>query len=273
MNRNGSLLTGKVTVNRLLISEYYLMTVRLSDFFPEPMPGQFIMVRMKGREEPFLGRPFSFYHYEVHGNKVSIQILYRVVGKGTRLLSQLKRGAVLEIFGPHGHPFDTDAHADHVILISGGVGVAPISYLASYYKKNIDDAGVKMLCYVGAKTADHLLGLDRLRETCTSVNVTTDDGSAGYHGMVTELFAHVWPSYSQDRSIIYACGPKPMLKRLSEILRDHPISCQVLLEQRMACGIGACLGCTVEVKGAGENPYVCVCKEGPVFNIKDIVWK
>jgi dihydroorotate dehydrogenase electron transfer subunit len=274
MNHKRLPLAGRVNANRRLISEHYLMTVTLSDFFPEPLPGQFIMVRLKEREEPFLGRPFSLYHYEHHGDRVSVQILYRVVGKGTRLLSELKRGGVLEIFGPHGHPFDIAPRADNVILISGGVGVAPISYLASYYKKNVNDTGVKILCYLGATTADHLLGLDSLREACSSVKISTDDGSVGYHGMITELFAHEQLSYRPDRSVIYACGPWSMLERLSEILRDHPVPCQVLLEQRMACGVGACLGCVTEKKAAaGENPYVRVCKEGPVFNIEDIIWK
>jgi dihydroorotate dehydrogenase electron transfer subunit len=110
--------------------------------------------------------------------------------------------------------------------------------------------------------------------SCSSVEISTDDGSSGYHGMVTESFARNVAAYRPDQSFIYACGPSSMLKRISEILCDYPIPCQVLLEQRMACGFGACLGCTVEVKGAEKmKRYVRVCTEGPVFNIHDVVWE
>lgn len=273
MNHNILPITGKVAANRRLGSDYYLMTVVLSDFFQEPLPGQFIMVRIKGRGEPFLGRPFSLYNYEYKGDEVFIQILYQVVGKGTHVISKLRRGEVLEIFGPQGNSFVIDLHAENVILISGGVGVAPISYLASYYKKSISSTKVKIICYHGTKTADHLSGLDCLREACSTVKISTDDGSSGYQGMITELFVKEFTSYNPDRSIVYACGPLPMLKRIYGILGEYPIPCQVLLEQRMACAVGACLGCVTEIKTAsGENTYVRVCKEGPVFNIEDIVW-
>jgi len=273
MNHSEVFHTGEVTANRRLVRDHYVMTLNLFSCLPEPIPGQFVMVRLKGREEIFLGRPFSLYQYEASGNKVSIEILYRVVGKGTRLLSHLRGGDLLEIFGPHGRPFHIDSRADQVILIAGGVGVAPISYLASYLKKNQHNGNEKMVCYLGATMADTLLGMDRLKEVSPSVHISTDDGSVGYHGTVTECFTHDRPFYDQNRSVIFACGPAPMLKHLSEVLRDHPIPCQVLLEQRMACGIGACLGCAVEVKGAGQNAYARVCKEGPVFNIQDVIWE
>jgi dihydroorotate dehydrogenase electron transfer subunit len=275
MNRNKFLIDGKITVNRRLVDEHYLMTVIISDSFPKPLPGQFIMVRLKGRHEPFLSRPFSIYQYNQHDDKVFVQILYRVAGKGTRILSELKRGAILEISGPHGHPFDILPHASNVILIAGGVGVAPISYLASHYKDTIrNNTDIKLTCYLGAKSAKHLLGVETLKMSCSSVEISTDDGSSGYHGMVTESFARTVAAYRSDQSLIFACGPASMLKRISEILLDYPIPCQVLLEQRMACGFGACLGCTVEVRGAGEmKQYVRVCTEGPVFNIHDVIWE
>ena len=274
MNRNKFFIDGKIAVNRRLVNEHYLMTVVVSDNFPKPLPGQFIMVRLKGRHEPFLSRPFSIYHYNHEDDKVYIQILYRVVGKGTRILSELKRGTILEISGIHGRPFDILSHASNVILIAGGVGVAPISYLASHYKDNIHNTDMRLSCYLGAKSAKQLLGVETLKMSCSFVEISTDDGSSGYHGMVTESFARNVAAYRPDQSFIYACGPSSMLKRISEILSDHPIPCQVLLEQRMACGFGACLGCTVEVKGAEEmKRYVRVCTEGPVFNIHDVVWE
>jgi len=274
MNKSLKPIYGKVSTNKRLTDEHYLIAIALSEPIPKPLPGQFIMLLMDGREEAFLGRPFSIYHYDCCEKETTVQILYRVVGSGTRVMSKLKRGDTLRILGPHGKAFDVFKNKNHIIMLAGGVGVAPISYLASYLRENRCDAGTKLFCYVGAKTSNHILGLDNLKASCSSVSIGTDDGSAGYHGMITELFAREISSYPLDQSIIYACGPAPMLKRLSEILEGRSVPCQILLEQRMACGVGACLGCTVEVKSRnGENPYKRVCKDGPVFDIKDIVWK
>jgi len=273
MNHSRLPVPGKVVSNRKLINNHYLMTVNLPESIVNPLPGQFIMVMLNRRGEFFLGRPFSIYNYNRRRNKATIDILYQVVGRGTRLMAELERGDTLGIFGPHGKSFDMFPHARNVILIAGGMGVAPISCLASYYKKNMKSFNGNIICYSGARTSDHLLGMDRLKATCSSVHISTDDGSVGYRGAVTELFAGELPGYEPDQCVLYACGPSPMLKRLSEILKGHAIPCQVLLEQRMACGVGACLGCVVEVKKAGEeSQYARVCVDGPVFDIQNINW-
>ena len=273
MNHKQSSMSGKVLENRLLIAEHFLITIAVSGLLQPPEPGQFVMLRLKGRIDPLLGRPFSVYSYDRQGDHCQIQILYRVVGKGTRLMSELKSGAVLEITGPHGHTFDIDPRIENVVLIAGGIGVAPIAYLASYYRKTMQNTQLNIVGYMGTKTADQLLGVEGFQEDCSCLNISTDDGTAGSQEMVTERFAKEASSYRADRSIVYACGPSAMLQRLSEIIKEYPIPCQVLLEQRMACGIGACLGCVVKVKSKEEmHPYVRVCTEGPVFNIRDIVW-
>jgi len=274
MNNSGKQIYGKVIANRPLIDNHYLMSITLNEPILKPLPGQFIMLLMGGREGTFLGRPFSVYRIECRGKKTNIEILYRAVGKGTSVMSTLKPGEMLRILGPRGKGFDFFPKATHIIMIAGGVGIAPMSYLASFLRESQDGNEKKFSCYVGAKTADHILGLDNLETICSSVNISTDDGSAGYHGMITERFEQDLASFQPDKSIIYACGPTPMLKKLSEILNERLISCQILLEQRMACGIGACLGCVVQVKDQnGESPYRRVCKEGPVFDIKDIAWQ
>ncbi len=273
MNRNRLPVPGKVVSNRQLIKNHYLMTVHLSEPIVNPLPGQFIMVMLNRREDAFLGRPFSVYAYNRRGNKAIVDILYRVVGRGTRVMAGLERGDSLDIFGPHGKPFDLFPDKRQVILIAGGMGVAPISCLASYYKKNIKRFNGNMICYSGARMSDHLLGIDRLKATCSSVHISTDDGSEGFCGAVTELFAGELPGYVPDQCVVYACGPSSMLKRLSEILKGYSIPCQVLMEQRMACGIGACLGCVVEVIHADEeSQYARVCVDGPVFDIRNINW-
>jgi dihydroorotate dehydrogenase electron transfer subunit len=273
MNHSELPVPGKVVLNRQLISNHYLMTVHLAEPVVNPLPGQFIMVMLNRSGGAFLGRPFSIYNYNRRRNKAAIDILYQVVGRGTRLMAELERGDTLNIFGPHGKSFGLFPQAGNVILIAGGMGVAPISYLASYYKKNIKRFNGNIICYSGARTSDHLLGMDGLKATCSSVHVSTDDGSAGFHGAVTELFAGELPGYVPDQCVLYACGPSPMLKKLSEILKGCEIPCQVLLEQRMACGVGACLGCVVEVIHADEaSQYARVCVDGPVFDIRNINW-
>ena len=273
MNNSRMATSCKVIVNRQLIDDHYVMTIALAHPITKPLPGQFVMVMLKGRGGTLLGRPFSIYDYDNRGNNVTIEILYRSVGKGTRLMSEFREGDTVDIFGPHGKGFDIYPKANHVILIAGGVGVAPIAYLASHYKNNAPGANMKLSCYLGSKTANQLLGLDHLEKCCSSISISTDDGSAGYHGMITELFAQDAPSCAPDTSVVYACGPPAMLKRLSEIITEYALTCQVLLEQRMACGVGACLGCVVEVKKRGEmNQYVRVCKDGPVFDIAAVNW-
>jgi dihydroorotate dehydrogenase electron transfer subunit len=275
MNHKHLPVSGKITVNKRLSNEHYLMTVALSEPLARPLPGQFVMLFLNQRREVFLGRPFSVYGVEeTRQGKMSIQILYRTVGKGTHLMSELKKGDTVTIFGPHGKAFEVHPTVRRIVLLSGGVGIAPISYLFSHYDKDWRDSGIDVTGYFGAKTANHLLDIKRFTSSNTVLHISTDDGSAGYHGTITELFARDLSAYSPDESMIYACGPTPMLKTLANVLQEHSIPCQVLLEQRMACGIGACLGCVVELKAEeGHNPYARVCKDGPVFNLKDIAWK
>lgn len=274
MKNNPLPIQGKIVGNKRLCDEHYLMSIALSGAMTQPLPGQFVMVAFERGKDVFLGRPFSIYRYENSTGRGNIQILYRVVGKGTRLMSRLKRGDGVKVFGPHGKPFDIYPDAQNILLVSGGIGMAPMTYLASYYQQNLQSPKMKLICYIGARTADHILELEHLASINTVVHVSTDDGSTGYHGMVTELFSEDLPSYQPDQTAVYACGPLPMLKRLSELLLNLSMPCHVLLEQRMACGIGACLGCVVKVKAADGNPqYKRVCKDGPVFNIRDIVWE
>jgi dihydroorotate dehydrogenase electron transfer subunit len=274
MDNERKSIPGKVTANKRLNAGHYLITLVLSEDIPKPLPGQFIMLHMDGKDGAFLGRPFSLYHYGSSGEETTIQVLYRVVGNGTRLMSELRRGDVVRILGPHGRAFEIFPDVKHIFMLAGGVGAAPISYLASHLSETMQDKGIKLYCYLGARRAKQILALERLEASCSSIKIATDDGSAGHRGLITELFADELSSFPPDRSVIYACGPEPMLKRLSEIVANRPMPCQILMEQRMACGVGACLGCAIDIKAAdGKHQYARVCKEGPVFDIEDVVWK
>jgi dihydroorotate dehydrogenase electron transfer subunit len=202
-----------------------------------------------------------------------MEIFYRVSGKGTVLISRLKADDSVKILGPLGRGFDLLSDRRRVVLIAGGMGIAPLLYLAEYQQRKPKGKEGEMVLYFGALSSQYLCGLDRLKRVCSDVRVSTDDGSMGYHGPVTELFLNEAGSYESDDSAIYACGPYGMMKRVAEIAGTLSIPCQVSVEERMACGIGACLGCAVREGGKNTTPrFKRVCKEGPVFDTRAIDW-
>jgi dihydroorotate dehydrogenase electron transfer subunit len=264
---------GKIIRNTKIIDGHFLLAVKLPQSFQTPMPGQFVMVREKGRLDPLLGRPFSVYTFARMENAVIVEILYKVVGKETSILSMLKRGVLLEIYGPYGSAFNITTNTKKVVLICGGIGIAPLTFLASHYW-GLATGDIDVICYLGATGAAKLVDVARMEALCQGVFISTDDGSMGYHGTVTELFARDVTSYESSNAAIYACGPRPMLKKLSEMRVMRALPCQVSLEERMACGVGACLGCSIETYDReGKSTYRRVCKDGPVFDIRDIIWK
>ncbi|HPQ45097.1 MAG TPA: dihydroorotate dehydrogenase electron transfer subunit [Syntrophales bacterium] len=245
------------------------MVLQVPASFMASHPGQFVMVRMEKGGDPFLSRPFSIYSAYSHGSNTYIEILYKVVGKGTEAFSELREGDTLKILGPLGKGFDIPPTGKTAVLIAGGVGIAPLSFLAEYYRKN--SSGTDVICYLGAGSSESLAGLEKIEDLCSTVKISTDDGSRGYHGPVTEPFKEDMDRYLDDRTRIYSCGPNPMLKSLQKLLLNRTYACQVSLEERMACGIGACLGCVVKITSdeTGEG-FMRVCKEGPVFDIHRI---
>lgn len=266
-------MNGTVVRNNEICAGHFFLSIKLPASFKTPMPGQFVMARERGRIDPLLGRPFSVYHFERSEDGVTIAILYKVVGKGTRLLSRRREGDSLEVLGPYGRPFDIYPDVERVVFICGGIGAAPITYLASHYRGQSGTRNVDLICYYGASKAEHLVGLEKIRDIVSDVLISTDDGSSGYKGLVTERFAEDVSSYELGTTRVYACGPRPMFEQLSKLLAGTPLSCQILIEERMACGLGACLGCTVLVRdNEGQVTHARACMEGPVFNIGDIHW-
>jgi len=245
------------------------MTLKVSSFFEKSLPGQFVMIRTESGEIPFLSRPLSIYSVFSQDDETFLELLYKIVGKGTEVFSHLDKGVVLHVLGPLGKGFDIPSSCKRIVLIAGGVGVAPLSFLALHCRQRIPDA--EIVCYLGAGSSRVIPGLDRLEGACEAVKISTDDGSRGYHGTVTELFRQDLDRYTGDDVRIYSCGPRPMLRNIQELLTDLPIACQVSLEERMACGIGACLGCVVRTRRSGEGEgYARVCTEGPVFDIRHV---
>jgi len=264
-------MTATILSNTEVAPCHYLMALSVSRVFKDARPGQFVMLRPGGRGVPFLGRPLGIYSLAGHGDGARIEILYRTAGRGTKVISTLCEGDRLEILGPLGNRFELPAGMDTAVLVAGGIGIAPLVFLAE--QLSCRSTGVRVVVYIGARDAVTLLGVDRVKVCSAEVRLSTDDGSAGYRGPVTDLFREDLRSFDAAKTGVFVCGPNPMLKRMSEIVADHPISCQVLMEERMACGMGACLGCTIEVRTAKGMEYRQVCADGPVFDLREIVWR
>ncbi|MHB8137606.1 MAG: dihydroorotate dehydrogenase electron transfer subunit [Smithellaceae bacterium] len=264
---------GEVSHNTEVQRDYFLMKVKLPLSFADPMPGQFIMIRIAGLNDPFLSRPISIYSFSRGKSNCTIELLFRVVGKGTQILAGLIKGSQVEISGPLGGSFQVDDEKKNIIFIAGGIGVAPLSLLAEYLCRKTCLTKDSMRFYMGARTAEAVVGLDRIRKLCYHTTVCTDDGSMGQKSLVTKAFQKDLNKYSPSNTAIYICGPKVMVKALSKIVNSQYF-CQVSLEERMACGVGSCMGCAVAIQDAKrEKAYKRVCADGPVFDLHQVIWE
>lgn len=264
---------GEVSANEEIQIDCFLMKVKLPGNFAEPLPGQFAMIRIAGLHDPFLSRPISIYSFSRSKSHCTLGLLYRVAGKGTQILAGVIKGAQVEISGPLGGSYAIDENKKNMVLIAGGIGVAPLSLLAQYLCQRVCHDAESMTFYLGAQTADAVVGLDHLRQYCYKIIICTDDGTLGEKSLVTAAFQKDIKKYKPAETAIYACGPKPMIRSLSTIL-DGKYFCQVSLEERMACGVGACVGCAVAVKDEqGRKAYKRVCADGPVFDLQKVIWE
>lgn len=226
------------------------------------VPGQFVMVRVGQGDDPLLRRPVSIYRRTAEG----IELLYEVVGSGTALLSAMKPKDVLNLIGPLGNGFPLAAAKGRTpVLIGGGIGAAPLVFLA----ESLCAAGSKPVVLLGARGKGDLLCAADFRKAGCTVAVSTDDGSCGRKGYVSCLLESLLQKPAKAAPpVIYACGPRPMLNSIYALADTAGIPAYVSLEAHMACGIGACLGCIVATNEGNKR----VCKDGPVFDAQDILW-
>jgi dihydroorotate dehydrogenase electron transfer subunit len=265
---------GEISGNEEIQEDCFLMKVKVASSFENPMPGQFVMIRIAGLNDPFLSRPISIYSFSREKNYCSIELLYSVVGKGTQILAGLIKGSQVEINGPQGNGFEISDVKKNIVFIAGGIGIAPLSLLIENLCRRSDCSPSAMTVYLGFQGASAVVGLDKLKKLCRNITVCTDNGTVGRKGLVTQIFQKDMKKFSSDNTSIYACGPKEMLKSLAKILNKSKFSCQVSLEERMACGTGACMGCAVAIKNQkGVFDYKRVCADGPVFNLQNIIWE
>jgi dihydroorotate dehydrogenase electron transfer subunit len=256
----------EIKENLPLNANHNLLSLINLDPMDEPCPGQFYMLQVNRGFDPLLKRAFSLFRRTGDG----FQILYRIKGKGTALLRQMKKGSVIEILGPLGNGFPLPAPEENPLIIAGGVGIASVFSLAETLPK-------RAVIY-GARVHEELFmagDLEKILEEAGDpdavhgVVLCTDDGSCGIKGTVADvLHDFLRQGIGSGRPVIYACGPRPMLKEIARIASSHNIKTYVSLEEHMACGIGACLGCVTKTKAGYER----VCKEGPVFDASEIEW-
>jgi len=236
-------------------------------------PAQFFMIGVPG-SDILLRRPFSVCGFPgtfADGRPGAVQILYRVYGRGTKLLASLGTGAKLHVLGPLGRGFEVPESKDaQIVLIAGGIGCAPFPAFLDVLKR----AGRTASMIYGARSAGELPLLDWFEERCTAVTVTTDDGSRGARGVVTAPLAALLAGPDRSRLHLYACGPTPMLKAVAAAAGAVGVACDLALEAPMACGFGVCLGCVVPTREHPDGPvsYERVCLEGPVMPAGRLAW-
>jgi dihydroorotate dehydrogenase electron transfer subunit len=301
---------GIVIENKRIKSHYFLLNIHCPPIATKIQPGQFIMLKISEGNSPLLRRPFSVYksYPNRHPQKRksgNLFILYKRVGKGTQKMTEFEEGQRVDMIGPLGNGFTLPPlpSSKNIILIGGGVGIASLFPIAERLthstipspafqdgvKKGRSGSTLsklrpsgrrvegspssKIQVFIGSKTRNDLICAEDFKKLNLNSFVATEDGSLGFKGTVVDLFLYESKKFSRKSlNYVYSCGPFDMLKELARVLKSNRFLCQVSLEARMACGFGACWGCVVKTRNP-KTPYQRVCKEGPVFNLKDIIWE
>ena len=266
-----------VLINRQLARDTWLIRLQAPELARAIRPGQFLMIRLPGHSDPLLGRPFALYDTVLDdgGQPVAVDVVYLIVGKVTGLMAELKSGDSVDIWGPLGNGFPELRDLDHVGLVAGGIGQTP--FLAhirellgtrGYGGKSPRKATNKVSLYYGVRTADLAAGVEDFRSAGADVHLTSDDGSLGFHGFVTQLLEKQQPPQH-----LIGCGPEPMLKALAALAHRWQVPCHLSLETPMACGVGICFSCVTKVRTNDGWDYRRVCVDGPVFDAECLAWE
>ena len=247
---------GSVVSNTELMPDTHLLWLRAPDIAGSARPGQFVMVRCGAGDDPLLRRPLSV-HRTAGGEEMAL--LFRAEGRGTSLLSRYEDGDNLDVFGPLGNGFRIHLASRSLLLVAGGIGIAPLVFLA----QEASNRGLKVHLVMGAQDAS-LLYPEALLPSSVDLLTVTEDGSQGMKGVVTDYVG----AYADQADQVFACGPASMYRYMAQrdVFGITPV--QVALEQVMGCGLGACYGCTIET-GSGLRQ---VCRDGPIFELDDVSW-
>jgi dihydroorotate dehydrogenase electron transfer subunit len=264
--------TGMIASNFQLAEQTFRLTLTVQGRLPTINAGQFVMLRLPNRTDPLLGRPFAVYRVSETIRETVLEVIYLVVGKMTKRLAELRTGDALDLWLPLGNGF-SPIHTDHIIMVAGGIGQTPFLMLAEKYYQT--DSRCTLL--YGTRNADRVVGAEDFRKLGVDVHLATDDGSAGYHGAVTDLISKVY-RHGEPAQIL-CCGPRPMLRAAFQIACQLDLPCEVSLETSMSCGLGICFGCVVKCCCEKEETtnnetwdYRRTCIDGPVFDAYKLCW-
>jgi dihydroorotate dehydrogenase electron transfer subunit len=272
----------RVIENVALARETYRLRFDCPEMAERFLPGQFLMLRMAGVNDPLLGRPLALYDVapDAAGAPAAVDVVYATFGKMTRLLAMSQPGDELDVWGPLGNgfpPIDTD----HLILVAGGIGQTPFLALGQEYlglrrygnpPRNCARATRVTLCY-GVRSADRVACVPDFLRAGFAVRLASDDGSIGHHGFVTDVLGHVLDETRGQNRLVVSCGPEPMMEAVADLCRLSETRCIVSLETPMACGIGICFSCVAKVRQPdGGWDWKRTCVEGPIFDAEKIEW-
>ena len=254
----------KLIKKQEIIKDIYKFSVKAPEIVETAKPGNFIEIRVTEGIDPFLRRPISIYNLDKENG--ILEFIFQVKGKGTEILSKKEEGKDINIIGPLGNGTFKFEKYKNIAVIGGGIGIFPLYELSKEAKQN----DVKVNCYLGFRNKDFVMLEKEFEEVTDNLTITTDDGTYKEKGFAIDYL--IKDMENEKYECIYACGPLPMLKAVQKYANENNIDCQISLEEKMACGLGVCLGCAVKTaKSPKDAPeYWHVCKGGPVFQAKDV---
>ena len=272
----------RVIENVQLARDTYRVRFGCPEIAVRIVPGQFLMLRLAGLNDPLLGRPLALYDVvrDSSGTATAIDVVYLKLGKMTNRLAQFAAGDELDVWGPLGNGFPPLA-TSHLIMVAGGIGQTPFCALGQEYldvrsygnpPRTVAKAERVTLCY-GVRTADLVAGVADFQSAGIEVRLSSDDGSLGHHGFVTHLLSDLLQESNSADRLVVCCGPEPMMHAVAELCRQQNTQCLVSLETPMACGIGICFSCVTKVRQPdGSWDWKRTCVEGPIFDAQKIEW-
>ena len=249
----------RIASNEKLSPRFYRLCLEAPAIVKNIQPGQFIHIKVSDHLEPFFRRPFSVYRAKKH-----VEIFYEPIGRGTAMLAHKKPGEWLDVLGPLGNKFsDPPAGIKQVVMIAGGIGIAPFLLLSDKLKGK----KYELILLYGGRSKEHVYRMKEFKTNGCKMHITTDDGSVGLKGRVSKLYRKI--DCNPKTTMIYTCGPHAMLASVKEFAEQHQLRCEASCEEVMACALGACLGCSIKT----TKGYKTVCYDGPVFDIREVIFE